>query len=171
MYRRGPTPFPERNVAVNQTRATTWHTRLLRSILISEDRHGRENEQMAARARWALFAIVMGCGTRPFEPGNYHPDGNPAQTMNFMTDGRVLFSHTSGGTQVEEFQGYYFVYRDRVSLSRGISTLQAPSPFSFHEEPGCAAWQKKARAGDEAHCPCAVSSGRMMAPLGDTELG
>ncbi len=68
---------------------------------------------------WALFAIVMGCGTRPFEPGIYHPDGNPAQTMNFMADGRVLFSHTSGGTQVEEFQGYYFVYGDRVTLSSG----------------------------------------------------
>ncbi len=88
-------------------------------------------------AAWALLSLVLSCSTRPFGPGHYHPDGNPAQTINFMADGRVEFSHESGGTQVEDFQGYYFIYKDRVIFS--AEKYCSPDDATY-------AWARKGKA-------------------------
>jgi len=79
----------------------------------------RANWIKTSLAGLALLAVTVGCTPRAFQPGIYHPDGHSDQTVNFASDGRVVFSHASGGSEVDDRDDYYCVSGNKVILSDG----------------------------------------------------
>ncbi len=66
-----------------------------------------------------VLAVAVACTPRAFEPGVYHPDGHPDETVSFGPDGTYVFTNPPGNMDVDDLHGYYRVSGNKVILSDG----------------------------------------------------
>ncbi len=62
----------------------------------------------------AVLVAAAGCGSRATLVGKYHPSDYPTHTLEFLADGTVLLSHTSGSDQIVDVRGQYRVSGKQV---------------------------------------------------------